>query len=302
MTGTPASGHVYRAISAITAALARDGGIPKTHTNLQDQYHYRSIDDVLAKLAPLLGKHRLCVLPRVLRRKACDRTGEANAALVGVELLVAYDLVSGRDGSRHTIRAFGEAIDPSDKATAKAMSAAYKSAMLQTFCIPASGGDEADASTHRVRKLQTVEREPVQGWMAWSEEIIEIIDGCVTHEALDRMRSRQAALLTAISRERADLYANIGQAFTVRAQELAHPSPSARPSRAAPVAHPSPLIGAEPLAHSSPMAATPIAHPSPIEVTREPAPTVHLSPSATDNKRAGRSKRIQPGQTEPADA
>ena len=216
--------HVYRAINAITAALAKSGGVPKAHINLQDQYQYRSIDDVLAKLAPLLSRHRLCVLPRVLRRKAGFRTGEANSVLVSVELLVAYDLVSGRDGSRHTVRAFGEALDPSDKATAKALSAAYKSAMLQTFCI--GDGAEADAATHRMRRLPVVEKEPVQGWQAWSEDIIGILGSCETQDALERMRSRQAALLTAISRERADLYARIGEAFASRARDLAHSSPA----------------------------------------------------------------------------
>jgi len=223
MSGSATAPHVYRAINAITAALFRSGGIPKTHTNLQDQYHYRSIDDVLAKLAPLLSRHRLCVLPRVLRRKACYRTGEAASVLISVEVLVAYDLVSSRDGSRHVVRTFGEALDPSDKATAKALSAAYKSAMLQTFCIPAIGSDEADATTHSLRRLPVVE--PVQGWEAWSEDIVAIIGVCETQDALDRMRGRQAALLTAISRERADLYATIGEAFADRLQAVAHPSP-----------------------------------------------------------------------------
>ena len=97
--------------------------------------------------------------------------------------------------------------------------------MLQTFCIPTSGSDEADATTHSLRELSAVEREPVQGWQAWSEDIIAIIDACETQDALDRMRSRQAALLTAISREQAGLYVIIGEAFANWSQALAHPSP-----------------------------------------------------------------------------
>lgn len=224
MTGQVTAGHVYRAINSITAALSTLG-IAKSRINPQDQYTYRSIDDVLTTLAPLLAKHRLCVLPRVIRRECIDRDGAENTVLISVHVLVAYDLVSARDGSSHTVRASGEAVDGSDKATAKALSAAYKSAMLQTFCIPVSGGDEADAATHRLRQLPTVETEPVQGWEAWSEDTIEIIGACETQEALDRMRSRQAALLTAISRERADLYARIGEALANRSQALAHPSP-----------------------------------------------------------------------------
>jgi hypothetical protein len=51
---------VYRAINAVAAALAK-AGIPKTHSNEDEGYEYRSIDDVLNRLAPLLVKHRLCV-------------------------------------------------------------------------------------------------------------------------------------------------------------------------------------------------------------------------------------------------
>lgn len=221
MSSSVTAPHVYRAIHAISAAFSKVG-IAKTHTNLRDQYSYRSIDDVLAKLAPLLVKNRLCILPRVLSRRTCDRLGEANTVLVSVELLVRYDLVSSRDGSRHTVKAFGEAVDPSDKATAKAMSAAYKSAMLQLFCIPVSGLEEADGASHRLVK-RIIATEPVQGWQTWSEDIIEIVAGCETQQALDLMRSRQGRLLTAISRERADLYAQIGAVFATRSQELTRP-------------------------------------------------------------------------------
>ena len=41
--------EVYRAINAVTAALAGDG-IPKTRTNPIELYQYRSIDDVLNRL------------------------------------------------------------------------------------------------------------------------------------------------------------------------------------------------------------------------------------------------------------
>lgn len=217
--------HVYRAINAITAAMAAEG-IPKAHMNTADQYSYRSIDDVLGRLAPLLAKHRLCVLPRILKRHGADRFGDNQSVLTSVHVLVAYDLVSSRDGSLHTIKASGEALDSSDKATAKAMSAAYKSAMLQTFCVPVTGGDDPDSKSPKQRKL-IIGKEPMQGWQAWSEDIVEMIGSCETIEALDRMRSRQAALLTAISRERADLYAGLGTAFSNRMLELAKPSRTA---------------------------------------------------------------------------
>jgi hypothetical protein len=40
-------------------------------------------------------------------------------------------------------------MDSADKATGKAMSSAYKSAIIQAFCIPTSGSDP-DAETHEL--------------------------------------------------------------------------------------------------------------------------------------------------------
>ena len=61
--------QVYKAITAIAAELS-GAGIAKRHRNERDDYRYRSIDDVLNRLSPLLAKHKLCVLPRVLERTA----------------------------------------------------------------------------------------------------------------------------------------------------------------------------------------------------------------------------------------
>jgi hypothetical protein len=41
-------------------------------------------------------------------------------------------------------------MDSGDKATNKAMSAAYKYACMQSFCIPTEGDNDADAQTHQV--------------------------------------------------------------------------------------------------------------------------------------------------------
>jgi hypothetical protein len=49
---------------------------------------------------------------------------------------------------------FGEAMDSGDKATNKAMSAAYKYALMQTFAIPTEGDHDSENQTHEVaRKL-----------------------------------------------------------------------------------------------------------------------------------------------------
>lgn len=210
--------RIYKAINAITAEMAKCG-IGKAHTNAQDLYLYRSIDDVLKRLAPLLAKHRLCVLPRVLERIAVDRNGARDELLVSVTLRVAFDLVSAVDETRHTVEAYGEALDGGDKATSKAMSSAYKAAMLQTFCVPVTGSEDADARTFKLHRNDH-DPEPVGGWEQWANDIIDMIGICENEEALSCIQGTNRALLKAVSRERPGLFRGVGDAFQSRKRIL----------------------------------------------------------------------------------
>jgi hypothetical protein len=197
--------QVYRAISAISRELSGHG-IAKRHRNEREDY--------------LLAKHKLCVLPRVLERTAGDRVGDGELLLVSVALRIAFDLVSTADGSSHTIETYGEALDASDKATAKAMSSAYKHAMLQVFCVPVAQVEDADACSYRLKRSRLHQQEPVEGWAMWTTGIIDIARSCASLEALETLQDRQRPLLQAISRERPDLYAQLGAAFAASAAEL----------------------------------------------------------------------------------
>jgi hypothetical protein len=223
--------NVLAAINAISAEFAQHG-IAKTHSNQADDYKYRSIDDLLERLAPLLAKHRLCVFPQALERREVERKGEANSPLFHVSLKVAFRLTSVDDGSSQTVRAFGEAMDASDKATAKAMSAAYKSAMIQTFCIPLCGSEDPDQSSPRASARSHV-AEPVQGWQQWAHDIEDIVGLCETDEAISLVQERNRDLLKALSRERADLYQQVGEAFGARREALLAQAAVTRQSRRA---------------------------------------------------------------------
>ena len=141
--------NVYQAISAVQKDLSTQG-ISKDRKNTQGSgYAFRGIDDVYNALAPFLAKHGLCILPRVLHRESVERQSKAGGALFYITVEVEFDLVAA-DGSKHTIKTFGEAMDSGDKATNKAMSAAYKYACMQSFCIPTEGDNDADAQTHQI--------------------------------------------------------------------------------------------------------------------------------------------------------
>ena len=143
---TPA---VYRAIAAVAGAMAKEG-IAKDKRNSQQGYNFRGIDDVYNALAPVLSEFGLVILPRVLQRIETEREAKSGGALFNVVVEVEFDFVAAEDGSRHVVKTFGEAMDSADKATNKAMSAAYKYAAMQAFCIPTSGDNDADATAYDV--------------------------------------------------------------------------------------------------------------------------------------------------------
>lgn len=134
---------VYEAILAVSDDISKDG-IAKDKRNELQKFNFRGIDDVLNALSPLLAKHKLVILPKVLSRDVVERATKSGGVLFFVTVEVEFELVSVKDGSTHSVKTFGEAQDSGDKATNKALSAAYKYMAIQVFCIPVEGQDDAD--------------------------------------------------------------------------------------------------------------------------------------------------------------
>lgn len=140
---------VYSAIAAVTLEMSKIG-ITKDRRNVQQGYSFRGIDDVYNALAPILSKNGLVILPAVTKREVTERATAKGGVLFYVVVDMTFTLVSAVDGSSCTVSTVGEAMDSGDKATNKAMSAAYKYMCMQTFCIPTEGDNDADATTHTV--------------------------------------------------------------------------------------------------------------------------------------------------------
>ena len=159
---SPASTHtalppkVYAAIAKVMGEVGK-AGISKDRNNEQQGYKFRGIDDVYNALSGFLSGAGLCILPRVLKREVTERTTQKGGVIFYVVLDVEFDIVCAEDGSRHTVSVVGEAMDSGDKATNKAMSAAYKYACMEVFCIPTEGDNDADSKTHDVAALAVAE-------------------------------------------------------------------------------------------------------------------------------------------------
>ena len=148
---------VYAAINQVQAELATRG-IGKDRRNEQQNYKFRGIDDVYNAVSAIMAKHGLCILPRCTERTVTERQTAKGGVLFYVVVRCEFDFVAAADGSTHTVVTYGEAMDSADKATNKAMSAAYKYALMQAFAIPTEGDNDADATTHEVAPLTDIER------------------------------------------------------------------------------------------------------------------------------------------------
>lgn len=151
---------VYEAITRVQAVLAKEG-IAKDRKNPQG-YYFRGIDDVYKAVCGLMAEHRLCVIPRVVSKDREERSSKSGTGvLIYTVLTVEFDFVSAEDGSKHTAVMVGEAMDSGDKSANKAMSAAYKYALLQVFAIPTEGDNDTENHTHEVApKSKPVDKPP----------------------------------------------------------------------------------------------------------------------------------------------
>lgn len=140
--------NVYKKIGLVTSDLSKEG-IGKDRRNQQQGYSFRGIDDVLNTLSRLLVKHGLVVLPNVLEQRQSERVTAKGTPLFYSFVKVEFHFIDSDDpSSRHVVTTWGEAMDSADKATNKAMSAAYKYMAILAFCIPTVGDEDADSVTH----------------------------------------------------------------------------------------------------------------------------------------------------------
>jgi hypothetical protein len=131
----------------MAAVMAEVTAIGKDRVNEQQRFKFRGVDDVMNALAGPFRKHGVFVLPEVREATTEVRQGQ-NRAMNAVRLRMAFHF-HGPAGDVVTAVTEGEGVDVADKATNKAMAAAFKYALLYAFMIPTEGTlDEADADHH----------------------------------------------------------------------------------------------------------------------------------------------------------
>ena len=135
--------------------------IGKEQTNTFDKYQFRGIDDVYNAVQPALVKHSVVVVPTVLDTQISERKTDKGKSQTRATLTVQYSFYAP-DGSSIEAVVVGQAEDRSDKACNKAMTAAFKYALFQTFCIPTEGDNDADSKTPQSEPATTTPEPPVK--------------------------------------------------------------------------------------------------------------------------------------------
>ena len=119
----------------ITAILNEKAAVKKDSENKMQNYKFRGIDAVMNVFNPLLAKHKVFVVPTVLDMAREERQNTKGNTMLYTILTVQYTFYA-EDGTSVTAITIGEGMDTGDKSVNKAMSAAYKYALFQVFCIP----------------------------------------------------------------------------------------------------------------------------------------------------------------------
>ena len=119
---------------AILSVMGEIGSVEKGKTNKQG-YKYRSVEDFMNALYPAFVKHGIFMAPELLDLSREERMTANGSQLVYTLCKVKYTFYA-KDGSFVECITAGEGMDSGDKATNKAMSAAFKYACMQVFCIP----------------------------------------------------------------------------------------------------------------------------------------------------------------------
>ena len=148
--------QAHPTIYQLMALVMRDvRNVGKDGFNDHQKYSFRGVDDFIGALAQPLRDHGVFMLTEILDFQTSVR-GKMNAT----HMRVAFHFY-GPAGDKVTATTLGEASDTADKASNKAMSAALKYALMQTFMIPVDAGSLDDGD----RDHPVGQRSPADGYV-----------------------------------------------------------------------------------------------------------------------------------------
>ena len=139
--------------AALAAVMADVGAVAKRDRNEAQGFSFRGIDAVVNAVGPSLRAHGVLTIPRVEdAHYDTIEVGRNRSLMRQCTLRVRWEF-HGPAGDHIDAVVVAEAMDSGDKATSKAHSVAYRTALLQVLCIPTDEPD-ADAAAYERSEAQ----------------------------------------------------------------------------------------------------------------------------------------------------
>lgn len=141
--------------SKMSAVMKDIGPVSKDQKNAAQGYKFRGVDQFVNALHPALVRHGVFMTPTVTdyehELKEVERSSGKKGVDKHVHIKVLYTFYA-EDGSSVSVGPIpAEGLDSGDKATNKALSAALKYALIQTFSIPTEDMAEADLDSPELK-------------------------------------------------------------------------------------------------------------------------------------------------------
>ena len=127
-------------VQALSAVMNEVRSVRKEERNQAQNFNFRGIDATVNAVGPALRKHGVIVLPEVLEHTYDTVVTSRGTSMPHVVLKVTYTF-HGPAGDSLACTVIGESMDTGDKAGAKAMSVAFRTALLQALCLPTDDPD-----------------------------------------------------------------------------------------------------------------------------------------------------------------
>ncbi len=142
---------IYKKMSQVMKEI---GPVTKDQKNVAQGFKFRGIDQFVNALHPALVRNGVFMSPECVKEshelKEVVRSNGKAGVDKHVSILMNYHFYA-EDGSKVTIGPIpAEGLDSGDKATNKALSAALKYALIQTFSIPTEDMAEADLDSPEI--------------------------------------------------------------------------------------------------------------------------------------------------------
>ena len=150
-------------IKKLSAVMEAVGHVSKTERNQSQNFNFRGIDAIVNAVSPALRKHGVVVVPHLIESHYDTVVVGRNNTQMGHARVTVQYVFMADDGSNISATVAAESMDSGDKATAKAMSVAFRTALLQALCLPTDERDPDADSYERAPASETPKKKEEPG-------------------------------------------------------------------------------------------------------------------------------------------